>query len=383
MSPLTQKRLDRIFRPIQWIVGFASGVTAFVLCSEVENITGIGHFLPLIALLLSMFFMLLIHELGHYAAARFAGMTVTHFVVGRIEIVPQQRGWRMRWNRGQKIRVDGLVIAACDPIRALRPQVLLMTAGGPAANLVIAAISAALANVWSSAPAGSLCMAFAVLNVAMGVTNLLPSMRGLASDGMRLLIWSQKELEHSPLLAHTRLQALSISGVTADQLPVDQIALLDSQPMPAPLVALWYRVKAHQNRGEWQHAADLQASFDSMVQSLPEPVRIKLIGAFAQLRAELAFSRAMQNRDATGLSDNLLTKAQTWSAPSLWPRCLALRALLNGDTAHAHRQLDNAQKIAKQSMDKALPRSEAKIRAHMLSIEMSNTLKFNSLGDVL
>ncbi|MBD8872857.1 site-2 protease family protein [Rhodanobacter sp. DHB23] len=93
----------------------------------------------------------IIHELGHYAAARWAGMTVMQVRFGRIEVISQQRGWRVRWSTRQKIRVGGLVSAACDPGRPMRPQVLCLAAGGPLANLVAVAIFVVLAKVWSSA----------------------------------------------------------------------------------------------------------------------------------------------------------------------------------------------------------------------------------------
>jgi hypothetical protein len=119
-------------------------------------------------------------------------------------------------------------------------------------------------------------MAFAIFNASASIINLLPTSRGFGTDGMRLLIWGQKELEHCRTLASTRLQALSIAGITADQLPVDQIAALDSQAMPKPLMALWYRLKAHQNRGEWLQAAQLQEAYDHLMQAVPDATKTRL-----------------------------------------------------------------------------------------------------------
>jgi len=378
MNQQTCKRADRICRPIQWLVAFVSGIAGFILCSLVAG-GGLrmGPILPFLIVILLSFATTIIHELGHYAAARWSGMAVIQIRFGRIEVIPQQYGWRVRWNTQQKIQMGGFVVAACDPRRPMRPQVLFMIAGGPVANLMTAAIFVVLPWLWSSVTVGPLAVAFALLNASAGIINLLPTTRGFGSDGMRLLIWVQKQLEHSPTLASTRLQALSISGVTADQLPLDQIAALDSEAMPMPLTALWYRLKAHQNRGEWQQAAQLQEVYDQLTKALPDASKAHLAAAYAPLRTELAFSRAMQSRDAAGLSDNLLPKASAWTIPSLWPRCLALRALLIGEVATAQRLLDDVQRFAEQSMDKALPKSEAMIRTHMLplaagSANMSN-----------
>ena len=367
MNQQTYKWLDRLFRPIQWLVGFATGVAGFLLCLEAAgNGLGMGPLLPFLFVMLLAFATTIIHELGHYAAAKWSGMTVTQVRFGRIEVIPQQRGWRVRWNTQQKIRMGGFVVAVCDARRPMRPQVLFMIAGGPVANLVTAVICAALAALWSSVPAGSLAVAFAIFNTGAGIINLLPTTRVSGTDGMRLLIWRRKELEHSPTLASTRLQALCIAGVTADLLPVDQIAALDSQAMPMPLSALWYRLKGHQNRGEWLLAAQLQETYDQLMEGVPKPTKAKLVASSAYLRTELVFSRAMLSRDAACLTDDLLPKVLAWSVPTLLPRCLALRALLHGDIATALKLLDLVQRFAEQSMDKALPQSEAMIRRQML-----------------
>lgn len=379
MNQQTYKRVDRICRPIQWLLGLTSGMAGFGLCSvAVGDGLRKGPLLPFLFVMLLAFAATVIHELGHYAAAKWSGMTVTQVRFGRIEIVPQQRGWRVRWNMQQKIEVGGFVVAACDSGRPMRPQVLFMIIGGPAANLVTALIFAALlATLWSSATAGPLVAAFMIFNASAGIINLLPTTRGFGTDGMRLLIWGQKELEHSPTLASTRLQALSIAGITADQLPVDQIAALDSQAMPMPLTALWYRLKAHQNRGEWMQAAQLQEVYDRLMQGVSGTAKARLALLCACLRTELAFSLAMESRDAGALNDNLLPKALAWNAPSLWPRCLALRALLHGDIAKAHQLLDDVQRFADLSFDRALPKSEAMIRTHMLSSAAGSDIMFN------
>jgi len=133
-----------------------------------------------------------------------------------------------------------------------------------------------------------------------------------------------------------------------------------------PLSALWYRLKGHQNRGEWLQAAQLQETYDQLMEGVPKPTKAKLVASSAYLRTELVFSRAMLSRDAACLTDDLLPKVLAWSVPTLLPRCLALRALLHGDIATALKLLDLVQRFAEQSMDKALPQSEAMIRRQML-----------------
>lgn len=339
-----------------------------VLCTLALGDAGSVLFLPFMLTLSLWLVTLLVHEGGHYVAARHAGMTVLRVRVGRVELQPQQRGWRVRWALPQKIHAAGYVTAVHDPSRPLRGQSLRMIAGGPGANLLVAIILGPVA--WWCLPhaAAWLTLAFALLNALTGLANLVPGSRGLASDGLQLLLWRNRQLEFGPLFAHARLLALTVAGVTADRLPEDQLALLDAQPAPMPMVALWYRLKARQNRGEWEAAAAQQTRFEHLQAELTPALRSGLAEFLACIRTELAFSLAMRDRDAAGLMDNLLPEKSRWSAPALWPRCLALRALLEGHLAEGRRLLGEAQCVAEQSLDRALPLSEALIQRRMLAL---------------
>lgn len=344
-----------------WIIGMA-------LCALALGDAGSVVFLPLLLVMPLMLAAVVIHEGGHYLAARSAGMTVLRMGIGRVELMPQRHGWRIRWAARGKIKAAGYVIATHDPARPLRTQSLRMIVGGPGANLVAAVIVGLLALPWLPHAVAWLTLAFALVNATVGLANLIPSSRGLGSDGLLLWLWRDRQREHSPQLAHVRLLALTVSGLTADRLPQDHLAELDGQPAPMPMVALWYRLKAHQNRGEWQQAAAAQAAFEQLSQALPPAMKRDLADFLACIRTELAFSRAMRDTDGGGLVDGLLPKQATWSAPVLWPRCLALRALLEGDRTKAQCLLDEVQQLAGQSLDRALAPSEALIRHRMLAL---------------
>lgn len=346
---------------IGWIIGLA-------LCSLALGDVGSMAFLPFLPLLPLGLAAVIVHEGGHYMAARGAGMIVLRMGIGRVELMPQRRGWRVHWAAGRKIKAAGYVIAIHDPAHPLRAQSLRMIAGGPGANLVVAMIVGLLALLWLPHAGAWLMLAFAVLNAATGLANLIPSSRGLGSDGLLLWLWRDRQREHGPQFAHVRLLALTVSGVTADRLPQDHLAELDAQPAPMPMVALWYRLKAHQNRGKWQQAAAGQAVFEQLLQELPPDLQRGLADFLACIRTELVFSRAMRDGDGSSLVNGLLSKQAAWSAPTLWPRCLALRALLGGDLTEAQRRLDEVQRLAGQSLDNALAPSEALIRSQMLAL---------------
>lgn len=363
---------------VRWLMSFAAWLAGLALCGLALGDAGKTVFLPFVVVSLLWLASVIVHEGGHYAAARSVGMTVLCVVVGRIELQPQRHGFRVRWAGRQKLRAAGYVIAVHDPSRPMRGQSIRMTAGGPGANLLVAFLVGPLAFLWLPHSAAWLMLAFAVVNVALGLGNLIPSSRGLASDGLSLLLWRDPLREHNSAFTHAKLLALTLSGVTADQLSVENLATLEAQPAPMPIVALWYRLKAQQNRGEWDTAAGEQVLFEQLQQELPRDVRSNLGEFLACIRTELAFSLAMRDRDGNHLQDGPMPQKTDWSAPCLWPRCLALRELLDGHTTEGLRLLDEAHRLAVQSLDQSLLPSEVLIRGHMLALA---TDRKNNVGE--
>lgn len=342
---------------VAWLVGLG-------LCALALGDNGKLPFFPFGLMLVQWWLALIIHEAGHYVAARSAGMVVLSAVVFHIEVKPLRRGWRIRRCRQRKLH-SAYVVAVHDPARPLRGQIIRMTAGGPLANLLVAIAVGAFGLPWTSDVWSPLLLAAAVVNAATGLLNLVPSSRGLGSDGLKLLQWRDRQREHGPDFIFSRLLALVVSGVTVDQLPEDQLEALEAQAAPMPLVALWYRLKAQQHRGDWESAAALQLRFEQLEESLPAEPRHRLADLLAGIRAELAFSRAVRDRDESHLRADLKLELTAWSLPVLRPRCLALRALLEGKTEEGERLLDEAHRLAALSVDRSLVRSEAMIRSQM------------------
>lgn len=362
-------RLGVLMQGVLACVGWVLGIA---LCALALGDAGSVAFFPLALLLPLWLVAVVVHEGGHYAAARAAGMVVLYVRIGRIEVAAQRHGWRIRWAPARMVRAAGYVVAVHDPARPLREQSVRMTWGGPGANLLVAVVLGPMAFLWLPHAAAWLMLAFAVLNAVMGVANLIPSSRGIGSDGLHLLQWRDRQRALAPGAAHAHLLALTVSGVTAEQLPADLLDALDVQPAPMPLVALWYRLKASQHRGEWQAAAEQQTVFERLHGELPPALRSGLAEFIACIRTELAFSSAMRDGDAGVVTDGLLSRATSWSAPTLRPRCLALRALLDGDPAEGQRLLDEVQCAARQSVDRALLVSEMLIQRQMLALMAAN-----------
>ncbi|QSX77970.1 zinc metalloprotease [Agrilutibacter solisilvae] len=303
-----------------------------------------------------------VHEGGHVLGARASGMTVFHASVGRLEFKAQRRGWRVRWNR-KKPQLAGLVVAFPDPRVPMRAPCMLMTVAGPAANALVGGLCALLAAaLWERG--GSACwllLSFASINLPLALTNLLPTQKHAASDGLMLLRWLRARDEAAPELVFARLNGLSAVGTTADQLPPDQVALLETQPAPMPLVHLWFVLKADQNRLDWHRAAALHDVLEERVAAMPVEQQAGLEAFIAQLRCEIRFSRAMAGIPNDAELEHGLDADADWHYPTLRLRCRALTAARAGDAALARQLLEQTRASARQSVDLAMEKSEHRL----------------------
>ncbi|RUL71067.1 M50 family metallopeptidase [Dyella choica] len=350
---------------IQGALGVLAGITGMVVLGGAFAHTGAGVLFAGLGLFLIVALSVAIHEGGHFAGAMFTGMKVLHVRVLALELHPQRGWWLVRWAPERGRAYQGMVFAVPDPSRPMRGQILPMVAMGPLANLLAGILSVALAWMDLSPTLTSVAVAFAIVNAVMMVGNLLPRTGRVTSDGAKLLQWWKHADDKLPQLAYYRLLAHSVFGTTADALPEEDIRYLENQPMPVPLLASWYRLKAAQNRGEWGRALEVGEAFEQSVaawgKSLPA-----LGTLFSHMRTETAFCRAMVTGDTSALRESLLTRDAKRLSAYLWPRCLALKAHQQGLHEEARRLLSVSMREAKRSVDLALAKSETMLADHIL-----------------
>lgn len=346
-----------------WVVGLLVAAACFsIVTHSWWSLSGPGALLALLTWPLAV----MVHELGHVAGARIAGATVCSIQISRVFLVAQRRGWRVRFQRPPR-GTSGYVRAFPDPSRPLRGQNLLIIAGGPAASMS-AALCIGIAGLWlGPGPWRLALVGFAVVNFATALIALLPSDRSSPSDGLLLLCWLRGVDESSPELCLQYLNGLAIKGTPADELPADKVSALASQPQPVPLFGTWLRLKAHQNRGEWMEASALDSEIQAAISELPPSVLDALKDFVSLLRCEVRFSSAMVNWTAERSPAELLSPLAAWTMPSLTARCDSLMAALAGNKAVAVKHLDEAERWASKSLDKALAISELRIRGALLS----------------
>lgn len=342
-----QTTLARLFNGAMIALQTVLGIAGFAVTTILLRVEGYSA-LPAISLtVLFGFLATLVHEGGHWLGARLGGMTVIQAGAYGVEIQPQLRGARLRYTRRRKGQpFSGYVMAVDSPNQPWRRARMLMIAGGPVMNLLVGTLTVAiaLATLFHM----GLLLAFAAINLTLGVANLVPTFRKMHSNGGQLLAWWRRPDESGPDFAYTRLLALSVAGVNATELPQADLDSLARQPMPLPLVALSYRLTALQIQGDWANAVALEAPFKQMLSAHPE-VQTTLAASVALVRRELEFSRAMLEGTPTALILPVQNPDVDWYSPALTHRCRALQAALAGDRNTVESELAKAEKLAHNS----------------------------------
>lgn len=341
-------------------------VAALILGFTIKS--GLQPFLAMFIATLLGLVALVVHEGGHYLGARINAMPVLLARIAAVEISVQRRGWRLRWSpQLKRNRLGGYVMAASNLQRPLRQQWMLMVLMGPLLNLLMAALALGLGLHLATVP-GAIVLAFAAINLSMGLGNLLPACRVSPSDGMVLLAWCLHRDDQRAELAQARLLALSVAGVASSQLPAADLERIAQGPMPEPLVAFSYRLSAVQERGDWLAALHMSQELEQLLKARAGELN-GMSTLIELLRGELAFCRAYLLQDATLLKDAALSADADWYSPWLLPRCQALRAILAGDRAQAERHLAQALQAADNSQMLSQIRTEKHLADNLLQIQ--------------
>lgn len=359
--------LNGLFWLLQFSLSAAAGALAVLLSllwlpeGAIWNLSGI------VAGLVIVYLSVVVHELGHLLAARWAGMTVMRMRVGRLDIRLLRKGCKLGFAPRLQKRLQGFVMAFADPRTPWRRQHMCFVAGGPLANLLLAVLAGALGAWLAPGAAHGVLLAFAACNACMGVANLLPVERKpQVSDGLWLLRWWRGVDIAHPRLAFARLMGAACAGQCADQADPADLHLLEAQGQPMSLLALYIRLRGLLVQGRWAEAAALEAVFQAQRSALPEAMLRPLYDLLRLMETELAFAQAVACKSALGLFDELLPSRLQREYASIWARCLALRAALAGDDGELRRQFARGLEHAALSPDLSMEKEEARIQQGML-----------------
>ena len=143
--------------------------------------------------LLLAFVCLVVHELGHVAAAKMAGWRVRSITVGPLSYSLEKR--RFAVVKRDAFRLISGFVTAIPPADARRKSrgAILFILGGCIANFILATLTfpftGQLQNNWDSNTVGfALLGSLSIVSVTMGIANLIPfaGFKGVRSDGLRL-----------------------------------------------------------------------------------------------------------------------------------------------------------------------------------------------------
>lgn len=306
-----------------------------------------------------------VQGIGRVVTARLQGMAIWYFRIWPFEFEPHRRGvrWRTTFNKGG----DDIVVIT-PPDRSRRKAYMWLAASAPLSHAVACIVADAAGDLLGVGIAAQWLHAFAILNVGLALAELVPAYWPNYSGMLSLLAWYRRGECSSSERANDRLVWLSYTGTTADRIPPELLQELEQQGTMMRLIALWTRMKAAQNLGDWAKTADLEqaraaltASFGS-ADTMAGAARLD-----AQLKLELEFSRSMQHRDAAAVP-NVVDADLLWYAPHLQPRLQALRSALQGDAAGMEAGLAAAQRLAYKSRNLALHESEDRIADHVRAV---------------
>lgn len=219
----------RATRPLLYMLVAMGGVAA-IWAALSPRATGPMLLVQLVTTVVAMFIAAPIHEVGHAALGRLAGLTVHAIDIGSGTPRLKRRVFGVPVTI-RTVPIGGLTLASHGEVRGYRRRQLLYILGGPLANLLTAlALSTALP------PLGRIDLthgwqplfALTAANVIMGFGNLVPfvatSERGrIPTDGAAILALPfltpaaivARTTVHWALVAHARLTAGDRAGARA------------------------------------------------------------------------------------------------------------------------------------------------------------------------
>jgi hypothetical protein len=217
------------------------------LTTDNRAIQGANPLLELWAFFAFIYLGVVVHEAGHFAAGRLAGLKLFLLRIGPLQInVP----FRLSWHWREKTGLNGLISMLPREGEVPLRKILIMVIGGPAANLLSAAAVLCFENF--SDNASVYASIFVLSALLLGLGNLLPfQARGMISDGKRIWILLSKKERAERWLALFQLTGAFVRGTNIEDLPQSllkkAIAFKDDSPDTVAAHVLAYGAAFNKN----------------------------------------------------------------------------------------------------------------------------------------
>jgi hypothetical protein len=152
----------------------------------------------------------LLHELGHLVAGLSAGFELRALMVGGVLLTREAQGWKVRFSP-RSIVVGGLTSMVPESADRLVDRYIRLVLGGPAASVVLLAITVILALIF---PGSAGVRVLLLVNLLLVISACLPyTWRSQPSDGKGLLLLIGKGPAAERLTALLYLLALDTQQV--------------------------------------------------------------------------------------------------------------------------------------------------------------------------
>lgn len=329
----------------------------------------------LLVLLPAYFSALLVHEGGHWIAARACGMTVAEVCIGPLELQPRRRGVRVRLRsrHGRQRDYGGWVLAYPDPRRDLRRDAIVLVRAGCLANLIFAAACATIALLWHGIVGQLAWWLLAAMHGVVGVLNLMPHALGGHSPSDGLTLWRLRHNDYADLPGSSlkRLFGHLSLGLDPNDLPPDLLRRMAAESEPSPMLVDWVAFAVALERGDEAAAEAALRRVRERVAACEAPLRESLADLLAICGLQWSFYRALWHRDGAAAAELELIDPRArwlWPMPHLAPRARALAAALRGDGAAARRWLERSRRCAENDPTPDLAAHEAALRGRIAAL---------------
>jgi hypothetical protein len=190
-----------------------------------------------------------IHETGHFLAGRLAGLSLNFVRFGPIQI---NAPFKLSWHR-QRGGARGVTSMLPKTGNVTTKQVILLLIGGPAANLLSAALIILLYESHQELP--WLPSVFVAASLFLGLGNLVPFQnRAAVSDGKRLWMLISSKGRGERWIALFQMIAAISQGTDYENLPDELIvratAFLDNSPDTVSAHVLAYCSASYRKENE-------------------------------------------------------------------------------------------------------------------------------------
>ena len=207
-----------------------------------------------------IFLQLILHEAGHLVCGLATGYGFVSFRIGSWMLI--RRDGKLRWCRFSLPGTGGQCLLSPPPWREEGFPVFAYNLGGPAVNLITAALCGL--GCWllgGTAPMAAAALAgIAVAGLYLGLVNGIPlKISGMPNDGYNALHLGKDTLTRRALWAQLAINAAQMEGKRLRDLPEDWFRLPEDTGPRDPLAgAVWvFRYNRLVDEGRYREAAEL------------------------------------------------------------------------------------------------------------------------------